>query len=164
MEFGGHARRPQGREEGRCWTTSREGGDDVELDCLVTLEGYTQIEPKTTLIRAGSAADAPWTCELLMRKYYVSLDVVDGNGKRVPGAGVELRSSSDVVAYQPRDVAEQAPQPIQLDTAYDVRPIISSLKGAGGEYFFRDPGTRRTRRSSSERRTSRRWSGGPASP
>ena len=58
---------------------------------------------------------------------------------------MELRSSSDVVAYQPRDVAEQAPQPIRLDTAYDVRPIISSLlKGAGGDTSSAMPGTRRT--------------------
>ena len=99
-----------------------------------------------------------------MRKYYVSLDVVDGNGKRVPVAGVELRSSSDVVAYQPRDVAEQAPQPIQLDTAYDIRPIISSLKGAGGEYFFRDQWHAADASIVFSRRTSRRWSGGPASP
>ena len=43
-----------------------------------------------------------------------------------------------MVAYQPQDIAEQAPLPIQLDQAYAIHPIISSLKGAGGEYFFRD--------------------------
>ena len=69
------------------------GGDDVELDCIVTLEGYTQIEPKTTLIRAGSAADAPWTCELLMRKYYVRSTSSMGteNASRAPASSCDPR-------------------------------------------------------------------------
>ena len=51
---------------------------------MCTLEGYTQIQPLSCLIRAGSATDAPWTCELLMSKYYVSIDIVGQYRKTHP--------------------------------------------------------------------------------
>ena len=48
-------------------------------------------------------------------KFYVSIDIVDSTGKRISGAGVNDDSSAGSVAYQPVDIAEQAPQPIQLE-------------------------------------------------
>ena len=115
-------------------------GDDVEVTVTATLEGYTQIDPRTCVIRAGATEAAPWTCELLMRKYYVFMDIVDSALRRVEGAGVELRpQEGSVVAYQPREISDQTPQPIRLGTAYDVRPTcLASLQGAAGEYFFRN--------------------------
>ena len=112
-------------------------GDDVELACACTLEGYTQIQPLSCLIRAGSANDQPWTCELLMSKFYVSIDIVDSTGKRIEGAGVELRSSK---TWSPTNRwmwrSRRRYRSSWIRPTHLSHHFIS--EGSGGEYFFRD--------------------------